>query len=389
MVTHLHPFAAAAVVAAALFTPGGAGSIKPHPSAYRMANLAQWIVEGRLLGDGRIEVATEYHVAPGVGTTRVFAVPSLAAMPRVPFDWNGRTHEPIRVDTVLLFLQANPDDGAWEPLHLLEGRARGVLWFAGDEVWGYAQQINPGPYELTRWQDRDGDQSTPADPPGVRREIAAGLVARQRWQATLAIADPERRAAAVADWFSPRTSPDGARWQEREWPDLQAAAQALGERMVAPLAKLIATDPDEGAVGAAVRVLCDLQTEARDAVPAAIGRLRDLRGARAFDLLRLLRAAQDPRAIDVLRDQVASAAPFAAAEAGLALHCCGDAEAAARLRARLTADSDGTLAVAEIAALLDALHDIDAAAAEALVRTRFAQLDALWTQRNWLRRLAR
>lgn len=368
--------------------PGGAASIKPHPSAFRMANLAERIVEARVLDDGRVEAITDHFVAAGVTAPRVFSVPSLAAMPRVPFDWNERATEPIRVDTVLLFLIAG-DDGTWEPLHLLDGRARGVVWFAGHEAWGYAQWINPGHYELTRWNLLDGPDALPASPAAVRREVATGLAARARWQRALAIADGQRRAEVLATWFSPATSPDGAHWRERWWPDLHDAARALGAPLVLPLAEVIANDADGEAVGFAARGLEDLQTGARGAVPAAIARLRDLRGARAVDLLRLLRAAQDRRAIEVLREYTAKAGAFDAAEAGLALHRCGDREAAARLRARVPLAADGSLSIAEIAALLDALHEVDAAGAEALLGARFQDVRELMAQRGWMRRSSR
>lgn len=69
--------------------------------------------------------------------------------------------KPIQPDRVLLFLVAE-EGGGFAPLLLIDGAARGVLWFCGDEVYGYRQCTNPGPYELGRWEEAAADAGPPA-----------------------------------------------------------------------------------------------------------------------------------------------------------------------------------------------------------------------------------
>lgn len=362
-------------------------SIKPHPSVHRMANEAAWIVEGRVAADGSVDVDTTYFAAPSVRPVPHVAVRGLAAMSRTPSEFAVAQPKPIQPDAVLLFLVASAE-GGFEPRLLLDGAARGVVWFCGDEVYGYRQCINPGPYELGRFEEfADGERHRPT-PAEVRAELQLGLRSREQWRQTLAIGDPVERANAVARWFSPSTSPDAARWHERCWPDLREQAKALGAAIVLPLARLVATDADEGAVGFASSVLAELGEVARPAVPMVIARLRQPGAARAFDLVRALQAFGDARAIAVLRDQLAVADDQLAAAVGRALHRCGDAEAAARLTRRIPAAVDGDHPVAGVVELLDALHDVAPEQATALYRARFADEVEMRTARRWLRELA-
>ncbi|MFO1078142.1 MAG: hypothetical protein U1E73_10520 [Planctomycetota bacterium] len=366
--------------------PQPVASIKPHPSVYRMANEAAWIVEGKLLPDGGVEVVTRHFAAAAVGAEERVEVRGLATMSRTPFDF-GKANAPITPDRVLLFL-VPAAAGGFEPLHLLEGAARGVLWFCGDDVYGYHQFINPGPYELGRWNDvEDGKVVGRATPDGIRAELRAGLAARERWQATLAIADPVQRAIAVVRWFSPATSPDARRWFERAWPDLREQAKVLGAPIVMPLARLVATDADGDAVGFALSVLGDLGEHARPAVPMVVARLRQPGAARPFDLVRALSAFGDERAIAVLRDGMVTENDQLAAETGRALHRCGDLEAAVRIVRRLPAQVDGDHPAAGVIELLDALHDVAPERAVALYRERFAGEPEFKTARRWLREL--
>ncbi len=363
-------------------------SIKPHPSAYRMANEAVCIVEGRVVAADTVVVVQRHFVSPSVQVPDRLVVRGLSAMSLRPFEF-GQVNEAVEPDRVLLFLDVD-DAGGFVPLYLLEGTARGVLWLCGEQVFGYRQFINPGCYELAPWPHVvagkvDGD----ATPAHVRAEIEQGLVARASWQATLAIDDVQARAAAVARWCSPATSPDGWRWQERCWPDLREQGRRLGEPLVAPLARLVATEADASAVGFALSLLADMGERARAAAPMAIARLRGPGAANRVELVRALAAFRDPRAIDVLRDHLADEDDFLAAEVALGLLRCGDPQAGDRVAARVPTFVDDDHPEAGVVALLDALHEIDAERAVALYHARFGAVKEMRTARRWLRELPR
>lgn len=190
--------------------------IKPHPSAHRMASEARAVIEGRPGPAGGIVVTHRHFTAPGVVVGDTLVVPSLPGMPRRPFDFAGGG-APIEPDAVLLFLGDEPQPGEWAPLHLDAGRARGVLWFVDGAVYGYCAVLSDGPYELMRWHALVDGTVVDATVADVRAEVAAGLEARARWQATLAIAGAAERARAVAGWYGPG-SPDGRHWHERLGP---------------------------------------------------------------------------------------------------------------------------------------------------------------------------
>jgi hypothetical protein len=128
-------------------------------------------------------------------------------------------------------------------------------------------------------------------------------------------------------------------------------------------------------------------------VPAVLARLAAPAGVEPILLVRVLRACGDPRAIPALRPLVADAEPHLAAEAGRALHAASDAEAAARIEARIPARlalgrGPEDLGFQGIVELLDALHDVDPSAALAVARDRFRDASALWRERAWLRAVA-
>ncbi|MBL9078515.1 MAG: hypothetical protein JNL08_13480 [Planctomycetes bacterium] len=351
-----------------------------------MANEAAWIVEGVPGADGTVVVTADHFVGPGVATDRTIRVTSLGTMPLVPFSFGLDEAPPIQPDTVLLFLGRSPVGGEWEPLHLHGGRARGVVWFVRDRVYGYEQPINPGPYELEQWSElasaagADARPSTPAD---LRREVAAGLAARAKWEATLRIEAPAERAAALANWFG-ASSPDGPFWVERIWPDLRAEATRLGRAVGEPFARKLAAADDDMEVYALASVLKEVAAPA--AVPVAVARLRDRRGVRPIHFVEILAAQADASAIDVLREVVDADPPVVAAAAARALRGCGDPTAADRIAARVPDRHEEAASVDDLAALLDGLHDLDADRALALAHARFAAVAPLWAARSWLAR---
>ena len=367
--------------------PVAAPSIKPHPSANRMANEAECIVEGRVVAADTVAVTRRHFAAPSRLVPERLTVPGLSAMSLSPFEF-GRQTKAVQPDSVLLFLRADGDD-RFAPLYQLEGAARGVLWLSGERVFGYRQFINPGPYELDVWPHlAAGEVLGEATPADVRTEVEQGLAARAKWQATLAIEGEHQRAAAVARWCSPATSPDGWRWSERCWPDLREQGRLLGVALVPPLAQLVADEPDGQAVGFALALLANLGERARQAAPLVIARLQRTDGASPYDLVRALAAFGDPRAIDVLRDRLGDRDDHLAAEAALGLHRCGDGEAAVRVSERIPTAVDGDHPEAGVVALLDALHEIDADRAVALYRARFADVEGMRAARRWLRELS-
>lgn len=121
--------------------------------------------------------------------------------------------------------------------------------------------------------------------------------------------------------------------------------------------------------------------------PSLIARLRDLRGASPRRLLPALRALRDVRARDVLRDYVLHEDPFVAATAAQALAETGDPDAANLLAARVPGMIFSAREVDGLALLLDALHDLDAGAAEEMLRERFLEWEALTGRRDWTRRV--
>ncbi|MCB9877878.1 MAG: hypothetical protein H6835_09780 [Planctomycetes bacterium] len=364
-------------------------ALLPHPSAFRMANEARAVVEGTLQADGSVAVTVRHFVGEGVQVADTIRVRGLAEMPLTEGLWGmvGKPAPPIEPDAVLLFLEACGDDGRWSAVHHHGDAARGVVWLVGDAAFGYAQVMNPGPYVLGAWTGRlEGDaygEMTCAD---VRAEVAAGVVARATWRATMAVEDADRRAKALVAWLSPQTSPDGAHFRER-FGDVMAAAEALGEHLVSPLARVVQSDASADAVGLAAYLVTRLGERAAAAAPSLIARLRDPRGCDPRQLLSALRALRDPRARDVLRDRVLDPDPFVAASAAQALFACGDHGAAELLAARVPGMIFSATEVQGLAALLEALHDLDAAQAEQLLRERFLEWEELTGRRDWTRRV--
>lgn len=366
--------------------------ILPHPTIYRMANVACAVVEGTV-GDGDAVTITRRHfVAPGLELGERIDVRGLTHMPRQrPAVAIGGKLE-VEPEVVLLFLEKRAANGAWVALHHLGNAARGVLWIdTGGKVFGYGQPINPGAYVLERWRCRDlllRGVAAEADAKLVRDRIAQGLVGRASWQRTLAIVDPAERAAALAKWLSPDTSPDGAHWHERLWPDVMQACGELGAAMVRPLAQLLRAAGDPTAAGYAADALTRLdQVALHDAVPDVIARLRDPRGLAPIRLVRVLRRAADPRAAAVLRDHVGNGDLFVACEAAEALFASGGADAVELLRKRLPPGIDDAAQRGAVASMLVFLHEHDPERTEAVVVARYLDDDQLMMQRPWLRRL--
>ena len=365
----------------------------PHPSAFRMACTADAVVEATLGDGGSVTIVTRHFVRdaqPGemaVGAT--VEVPQLADLPQRVFNIGGvpGPAQDLEPDRVVLFLLRGAGPGQWVPmLHIGDG-ARGVLWLQGDEVYGYGQFLNPGSYVLLRWHLQSGQQRIAAKPKHIRAAVAKAAVARIAWRDALRIRDREQRAAAVAKWFSPTTSPDGAWWQERVAADLRRVVGDLGELMAKPLGHIVQVDESADAVDAAAHAIGRIGTAARQATPALIARLRAPRGARRIALVEALERLADPRAQDVLRDAVGHPDPFVAAAAGAALHASGGADAARLLVERMPEGLDEVHTVAAVDALLAALRAIAPGQAVRIVRDRFLDVDELVQMRAWMRRL--
>lgn len=358
---------------------------KPHPSPFRMTNEAVVVIEGTAAADGTVTVTRRWFAAPGETVPATILVPALAKASKVPFAFGPGTEETISPDTVLLFL-IRAADGAWEPLLRIDGdNARGIVWFAGDTVWMYAQVINPGQYELTR-AVQPTRPDTPLTPTDVRTQVERGLVARARWSATMAIANAAERAAALAAWIGPE-SPDGEFWGERVWADLTPALAAVGAPATPHLARIVATHADPEAVATACRSLARLGRDATDAVPSLIGRLRDRRGAAPVEMIRALAPTCDERAIPVLLDLLDAPEAWLVQEVAIALKNAGATGFVERIAQRIPRESQQAESTEWLATMLDAVHDVDAALAERLVRERFLGDARLRTERAWLRAL--
>lgn len=379
--------------AAALLTAVPAPlSLLPHPSPYRMADVADAIVEGVLRDDGTVAVTDRHFAAPGIEVPAALRVEALAEMTRTPFSFGGDEQKPIRPDGVLLFLAATGAEArTWTPLHLHYGRARGVLWFQGEAVFGYAQCINPGPYELVAMEHVDGDRTAAYTPATVRAEILRGLASRAKWRAALAIEDPAARARELVSWLGP-DGPDGDRWIERAWPDGLRDLARCGDAAVEPLAEVVRSHRDETVVGAAAHVLTELASKgegARAATPALVDRLTKPAGVRPRQLIRALHALADPRAAAALRAVCERGELVDAADAAVALRRCGGADAPNLLVARLpTAVADESQHTG-VVAVLEALHELEPEVAVRLVRERYLGATAMLQQRGWMRELLR
>ncbi len=365
--------------------PGGRFAIKPHPSPFRMANEATAIVEGTAAANGTVTVTKTWFAAAGESIGATIDVPSLPRASKVPFDF-GPPGPAIEPDAVLLFLERN-EDGAWEPLLYFDGdNARGIVWFVKERAYDYAQLINPGPYELRAMVRDEGEQKVPASPDDARKQVVAGLAARAEWAATLAIGDPDRRARAIVDWIGAQC-PDGAHWYERVWGDLTPALRAVGTKALPHLARVVATHAEADAVAVACRAIAALEDQAKDAVPSLVARLRDLRGAAAVEMVRALAAIGDPRATAVLLDQLDDPKGWFVKEVTIALHRSGATSFVDRIVSRLPATAAEAESVRWLADMLDAVHEVDAALAERIVRERYLGCAELLTDQYWLRRM--
>jgi len=363
-------------------------AIKPHPTPFRMANEATVVVEGTAALDGTVSVTRTWFAAPGVTVGATIVVPALAGASRRPFSFGPRQEPAIAPDTVVLFLVRGAD-GSFEPLLRIDGdNARGIVWFEGEKVFDYAQPINPGPYELVRAQHVDGAQPVATTPADVRAQVRDGLVARAKWAATLAIADADERARAVVGWIGSQ-SPDGSFWSERVWADLEPAIEALGPRAVPHVARVVATHAEPDAVATACRVLRKAGDAGRGAVPALIGRLRDLRGAEAIHLVRGLGLFADERSIPVLLDQLDAPDGCFVAEVAGVLQRAGATGFVDRIVARIPTAVDEAPSIDWLAGMLDAVHAVDPERARRLVRDRFADCGPLREKRPWIDRLLR
>lgn len=378
------------LAAAVLFAgdPPARREMLPHPSVFRMANQARAIVEGQANGKGVVTITKRWLVQPGDQIGATIAVPSLVSMSKMPGPLARIAGAvPIQPVAVLLFLQDNPKGNTWVPMHLIGKAARGVIWETKAAPWGYTQTMNPGPYSLRQWQFFEGERQVEATMNRVRTLVAAGVTARGKWQQTLAIGDPIQRANALANWFSPETSPDGKWWRERVWPDLQKASADLGEVMVKPLTRIVKASTSPHAVATAADALGRLGPRARDGAPALIARLRDLSGAEPIFLVRALRRLADPRAQDVLRDLVAHKDLPVAMEAAIALHASGGDGAVEMLVERMPAVIDARHQLGVVSQMLEFVHDHQPELAEKLVVNRYLDCRQLMMRRPWLRRI--
>lgn len=383
------PEHSAGIPSAAVRVAPGPWEMMPHPSVFRMAGQARAIVEGTATAKGIVTVTKRHLVRDGDRVADEIQVPSLATMPKAARPLgalNGLGRQPIKIESVLLFLERREQGGEWVPMHLIGKAARGVLWFEKGAVWGYAQSMNPGAYVLSRWVFHRGKQTVNATPKEVRAALAAGLAGRDRWRRMLAIEDATERAAALMKWFDPAISPDGEWWRERLWPDAGRACDQLGEAVVKPLAKLVQAGSAEAA-SAAADALWRQGKRARPAVPSFIARLRDPRGVDAILLLRVLGRLDDPRAADVLRDHVSHRDPFAAIEAAKGLQRLGGQGVVDLLVARLPTEIDDAVTLSVVANMLEVIHDIEPRRAVALVERHFLDCGQLMMQRRWLREI--
>lgn len=385
----MHTFAALIVLVplAASFAAPRPLAIKPHPSFFRMANEAALVIEGSAAADGTVTVTKNWFTAPGETVGASVVVPTLPLASRVPFTF-GQKVDSIAPDAVLLFL-VRAKDGTWEPLLRIDGNnPRGIVWFVGDAVFEYVQMVNPGPYELRRSEHYEENATLLTTPDDVRKQVGDGLAARARWSAVKEIAEAEKRTRELVGWIGSQ-SPDGEFWYERVWDDLGPALRAEGVRAVPHLAKVVVTHAEADAVSVACRCLLQLGSEARDAVPSLIARLRDLRGAAPSDMVRALTSIPDTRAIPVLLDLLDAKEAWLVEDVAVALKRVGATGFVDRIARRIPPTVDEAESIAWLADMLDAVREVDAPLAEKLVRERFLDNEPLNAERQWVRQLPR
>ena len=152
----INPLAGLFVLALAPADPPPGLAMLPHPSAYRMANIARAIVEGTENADGSVTVTKRYFVRPGDRVADTIRVAGLAKMPRAELPWGVRivgNIQDIRTRCrVAVSCTTTPRATSGWRCTITVTAARGVIWFEKDVVWGYQQQVNPGPYALSRWR---------------------------------------------------------------------------------------------------------------------------------------------------------------------------------------------------------------------------------------------
>lgn len=189
---------------------GGTGSHTtaadiPRYSIEAMCELADAIVEGEHLGEGRFEVQRVYQLRRGPSISRTVEVPFIAKQP--PQIATSGLKEPTGIATshALLFLNRKAD--YWAPVGIATGGARGVIWIGEEECYWYVQWSNPGGLRLeSRKQDGWGSRGVVFDEDPLD-ETSSSISINQRWRDNLEERNPILKSKELARYLTRSTSP--------------------------------------------------------------------------------------------------------------------------------------------------------------------------------------
>lgn len=304
----------------------------PNPTVTEMCLRAPLIVDGTWQGDKRVVITRIWRAPDSFSRdkNKELSVMGLDTINRNRWYFDGTKFKSEAIDArdVTLFLERDAK-GEWSPLDLLKvGEtlgSPGVVWRKDNDCYHYFQEISPGPYSLTKWQDvsrkKTGAVWVDTDLKEIRRRMEASLSMNKPLREVLQSRDATQRATELIKYLSPRTSPDPAgtyRFIAEE------ALQETPHLPLAPILNAIETTPPKEDLHPYLSLLWYRGDDSTTAQPllvkilerqdhnldSCIVTLMHLRDARSIPQLRPFLRAPSPttrylaaHALTILRDQ--------------------------------------------------------------------------------------
>ncbi len=298
----------------------------PHYTIYAMCDMAELIVEGKYVGDNRVEI-THIHKASEhlPHDAREIEVVDLDKHDRRLWRWSGAGKDrTIETNRVVLFLLHQPKENKWRPVAGIGSGSCGVFWYDDARCYGYAQAMNPGDYVLLSGENRLPRNRIPKNIDALRPEVKTGLENAARWQLALAIEDPEAKAKALAAYLMKRTAPGG---------DVRTYSQQAIEHIrevagyaVPTIIEMLENRRPEDDLSYPVAALGLAGPAAKPAVPLLCTLLESPGRVALTSVFHVLERAGDPKAIQHVRPFLQHDNFRVACSAGRALAAFNDVE---------------------------------------------------------------